>query len=316
MDHAPGARRSARAGSLRPREPNVDPADVVQRPHRGRAGVPRRPDGPLDRRRRCRDRRRADDPSRRARGRCPRSSACTAGQRGTGARTSPTPSPTRCCWRRRATPACCRTLGGASGAATRSPKASSETAAASTSATSWPASTMSSPRASPIRTGSASAACRTGATWRVGRGPDRPVRRSRRDVGGLELRVVPPDLGGLVVRPRDPGGHLARSGEPVRRTITRDTCPQMHDADADHPGRGRPLHPGEPGRGALHRDRRNGHRGRAGRLPTRGPRPAGTWPRPRRDPSNPGMVRPSSRRRRERLVRLSQRRRSRRPRAS
>ena len=40
----------------------------------------------------------------------------------------------------------------------------------------------------------------------MGGGPDRSVRRERRDVGGVELPLVPPHLGGVVVRPRDPRG--------------------------------------------------------------------------------------------------------------
>ena len=50
-------------------------------------------------------------------------------------------------------------------------------------------------------------------------------------------------------------GRLARSREPVRRPLAGHARTPGHDADADPAGRGRPLHPGEPGRRAVQRDR-------------------------------------------------------------
>ena len=98
----------------------VAPSHVVQRPHRRGPRLPRRTHDPVDGRGWRRDRGRADDAARR-RGAAPddRLRARRA-RRGTGVRTSPIPSRTRCCSPRRATPACCRTRAAASGAATRS----------------------------------------------------------------------------------------------------------------------------------------------------------------------------------------------------
>ena len=55
----------------------------------------------------------------------------------------------------------------------------------------------------------------------LGRGPDRSVRRVGRDVGGVELRVVPSDVGGVVVRPGDPRGRLVRPRRASTRTARR-----------------------------------------------------------------------------------------------
>ena len=126
---------------------------------------------------------------------------------------------------------------------------------------------------------------------RVGGGAERSVRRGRRDVGGVELRVVPPDVGGVVVRPRDPGGRLARGLQPVRRPVTGHPRAPVHDPDADPAGCRRSLHPARPGRRTLHRDRRDRDGGRARGLPTGGPRSGGAGARARRDRTDASLVR-------------------------
>ncbi len=84
---------------------------------------------------------------------------------------------------------------------------------------------------------------------------DGSLRCLRRHVGRVEQRVVPPDVRDLDVRRDDPGRGLERSGEPVRRALSRDARASMHHADAGHPGSRGSMYAGRPGRGAVPRDR-------------------------------------------------------------
>src|SRR4029450_1230168 len=108
------------------------------------------------------------------------------------------------------------------------------------------------------------------------------------------LRLVPPDVRGRDVRRDDPAGRVERPDESVRRAFARDPRPPVRNAHPRDPGRGGPMHAGRAGVGARQRDRRQRHRGRARRLPTRGPRPDGTRARARRDPADAGLVRSPS----------------------
>ncbi len=219
LDHPPGARRRARARALRPRRAR-GAAHVVQRPHRRGPGVPRRPHDQVDGRGRRRDRGCADDAARRRRP--------AADDRLRARRTHVELGLLLLRLRaQRGAPGIGR---------------------------------LRLPHAEPARQHRARPRVRAGRDRRRRRhrlprhhGRRRPRRRRRirrprpardqrsvlrrlhggvggrarptgsrlgRDVGGVELRVVPSHLGGVVVRPRDPGRRLVRPVEPVRRPLT------------------------------------------------------------------------------------------------
>ena len=253
----------------------MDPADVVQRPHRRRTCVPRRPNDPVDGRGRRRDRGGADDTARR-RGTAPEIVCVHGGPTWNwGAYFSDSepnavllasagyaclmPNPRGSIGRGHAFNQ--GVIGDGGGIDYRDIMAGVDHVIAEGIAESGP-SGYRGPVLRRVHGG-------------VGGGSDRSVRRGRRDVGGLELRVVPPDLRGVVVRPRDPAGGVVRSLEPVRGTIAGDACAPVYDADVDPAGGGGPVHPLSQADELFTAIAESGHRGRARGVSARRPCAAG-----------------------------------------
>jgi len=256
VDHAPGARPTTRARAVRSRQRGVDPVHLVQRRRCRRHRFPRRAHDPVDRARRAGDRGPTDDAERR---RGPAATADAGARRahlelgcvllGLGAERGPARE------RRLRVPAAepagehrprarvraggDRQLGG-DGLPGRNGRRR--------------------PLHRPRRRRPRAPRDLGPVLWRlhgrVGGHADRAVQSGRRDVRGLELRLVPPDVGGLDVRRDDPGGRVERPDQPVRRALA-----------------GPPTPTGAERRPSCSRARRIGARrsARAGSSPPRSP---------------------------------------------